>query len=227
MNKCTLMQKQLVRQGIIAVILVGLAAAAMMQVDTMAQDALQHKTEIESALRADESHLRELKSKIDLAGSAEKQFAEVKLRRGEPPFEAKTDRLVQLLQDAKRNYRLSGFKPLNLPVDVQSKRTEFANQNYDVMVREGMTVEFDAISDVHAYSFLQYLLSDAPGFLRLQSLDMQRKEDLSPQAIAQLQAGQTLGLVTTKAQFVWAGIKAKPESIEAISAKNKAAGGGQ
>ena len=218
MNKYVLMQKKLVRQGIISVVIVLLACTIMLIADMLAEGAAKDKDTAVASVSADENQLRDIQSRIDLSSGAEKQYAEIQLRRMEPSFAAKTDALVKLLQESKATYRLSGFKPLNLPSEVVSKVPRLTDNDYDVMVREGITLEFDSISDLHAQSFIRHLLGYAPGFVRLDSIDMQRKGDLSPQAIAQLKAGQNLGLVSTKLELTWVGIKEK----QAITKKDAA-----
>jgi hypothetical protein len=218
MNKYALMQKKLVLHSAIAAGCGMVAFATMMLADMAAADAKKESDTLTASVMADENQLREIKNKIELSVGAEKRFSEIQLTRMEPSFLSKTELLVALLQESKNRYRLSGFKPLNIPPEMPSKVPALIDKEYNVVVRDGVTIEFEAISDVHVYSFLRHLLRHAPGFMRLQSIDIQRQEDLTPQSLAQLKAGQSLGLVVTKLQFTWIGIQPKPETNKPVAA---------
>lgn len=216
MNKLQLLQKDLTRQGVVALIVVAVSAAVFFATDYLASLQAKYKEEEESALRAAQLELDTMQRKIDQSTVAGKHYADLMLKRPNAEFSVKNERLLQLLRNYKAHYRLGNAK-LNLVPEKLATQPELSNPTYEVMIYDDIGLEFDAISDLHALSFIADFMNQSPGLVHVKSLAMERKGDLNASAVTQLLSGQTLANVAAKLQFTLISVQAKPAPSAASS----------
>lgn len=203
------------RLGIEAAIVLAILAGVggiMMLTGSMATSADQKKTTAEGALAQDNSQLSSIRSQLEQSGQAEKRFVEIQLKRSNLDFSSTTEALKEWARSAKTRYRFANNFKLNLPPQKPSDKAELSGLAYDIAVREGITMELEAISDLHVYSFVNELQHGTPGLVRLQGIEVERKGDMMPQAIAQMMGGMNPNLVSAKIKFNWIGVNPKEET---------------
>jgi len=208
MSKLELLQKRLVKYVIIAVVVIALCGGVYFAVDDMSGDALQHRSEAEAELTKNQGTRDELKAKIDAAAQSEKKYLELLLAHTNPSFEAKREDMLNFLRDVKAHARLNDVKVTMNPEVVQTE-TALTSPNHEVTLRDNISIEFGAISDLHVYAMLNELLKQSPGFVTLKAITIDMKGDLSPAVINRLATGEEVDSVGAKAIISWAGIRAK------------------
>lgn len=224
MNKKKLMQKRL---GIQAAIMLAVAAGVgglVALTGSMATSTEQRKMDAENGLRQDNDQLNALRAQMAQSGAAEKRFVELQLKRISTDFSANSDTLKEWLRVAKDTYRFGNSFKLKLSAEKPSEKAELKNFNgYNVTERVDMQIEMDAISDLHVYSFLDQLVKQAPGLIRVTKLEVSRKADMNGETYAQMAGGIATENATALLEFLWIGIQPK---VTAAPATTPAAPGG-
>jgi hypothetical protein len=72
-----------------------------------------------------------------------------------------------------------------------------------------MKIDFQAVSDMHVFSFLEELRAAAPGLIRIDMVSLKRTADMLDASISQIASGSTPLLVDVKVEFTWIGIAPK------------------
>ncbi|MEJ0010725.1 MAG: hypothetical protein WDN72_09765 [Alphaproteobacteria bacterium] len=226
MNKLKRLQRRLVKAGAIVAGAIAAAAVVMVLAGNFADSAAKGKLAANGKLTQSQGQLSNLRSQLDRSGDAEKQFLIIQQGRPDTGYSANSDTLKELLRAAKEHYRFSDSFKLELATEKPSDRPEFSTLDYDVTVREPMKLSLEAISDMHVYAFLATLSNDAPGFVRITSLDLKRKGDMSGDAIGQMAGGGAPMLVDATVEFSWIGIAPKKKPADAPAANAAAANAG-
>ncbi len=212
MNKQKKLQKGLIKKVVIMLLVVAVCGGVYALLDTMASSYMQQKSESEAELAKDTGEREQLKAKIEGAKQSEQHYIALMLAHTNPVFEAKKEDLVPFLNASKASRRLPSLK-VTLSPESTIKDTIVASPDYEVTMRDEMQLEFDAISDLHAYAFVTDLIKNAPGFFRVKSFTLDRKSDLNAEAIGQLTSGATVTNVTAKLSVMWVGIRLKDKEI--------------
>ena|GEM_PF-2457133 len=209
MNKLKRLMKRLgVEAAVIVAILAGLGGA-MMLTNSMANAGVEKLKENMALLEQDRAQLAAMRSQLDRSGEAEKRFVEIQLDRSNVDFSSSTEALKDWARDAKVRYRFANNFKLNLPPQKLSDNPVLSALDYDIVVREGVGMELETISDLHVYSFLSDLQRSAPGFVRLTAIEVERKADINSQSVAQMVGGMAPTLVAAKIKFLWVGVNEK------------------
>ncbi|NDF13618.1 MAG: hypothetical protein EB060_12500, partial [Proteobacteria bacterium] len=154
MNKLKRLMKRLgVEAAVIVAILAGLGGA-MMLTNSMANAGVEKLKENMALLEQDRAQLAAMRSQLDRSGEAEKRFVEIQLDRSNVDFSSSTEALKDWARDAKVRYRFANNFKLNLPPQKLSDNPVLSALDYDIVVREGVGMELETISDLHVYSFL-------------------------------------------------------------------------
>ena len=130
-------------------------------------------------------------------------------------YTANNEGIKNWLRNAKNAYRFSNDFKLSITPEKPSDKTELNGLAYDVTMRPEMKIEFQAISDMHVFSFLKDFIKQAPGVVRIDSISLKRKGDMNNAVISQLTAGQAVFMVDASIKFSWIGItpkEAKPDT---------------
>jgi hypothetical protein len=223
MNKLKQLQKKLAVEAVIVLAILAGVGGLMMLTGNMADAAATKKTTADSGLSQDNAQLASVRTQLNRSGEAEKRFVEIQLNRGNLDFTSKTEALRAWMQEATGRYRFptSTFK-INLPPEVPSTKPELSGLEYAISVRENAGLTLDAISDLHVLSFIADMQRTAPGLVRLNSIDLERKDDMKPQVIGQMMTGAAPSLVSAKISFNWIGIN--PKETKSVTPDGAAAG---
>jgi len=214
MNKLKTMKKQITKIGGIAAAMVVVTGGVMVFTSSMASSAAQRKTDAENARNNDSSQVSSMNQQIAQSGDAAKRYLEIQLKHPNPDFSANTDVLKEWLRETKDRYRFSNDFKLTLALDKPSDKPEFANMNFDVEVRSPMKLDFGAISDMHVYSFVEQLLLEQTGFVRITRLELKRRTDMDATSYRQFLSGLNPDYVSASLEFEWVGVKPKPTAAQ-------------
>lgn len=212
MNKLKLMQKKLVTIGGIALAAIAVAAGVMIFTGSMATSAAERKQSAESSMSADRGQLDSMKSQLSQSSDAEKRYIEVMEHRKNDNFVADSDAMKDWLRHAKDQYRFgdTDFK-LTMPLEKPSTRQGLPTVGFDIVERPEMKLELTAISDLHVFSFLDALVKETSGIIRINAFDLERTADIDSASLRALLTGQNPTPVKASVEFTWVGIHPKPE----------------
>ena len=174
----------------------------------------QGKTEADNALTQDKAVVANLKGQLTQSSTAEKRFVDIRLMHDNADFTSNNDAMKNWLRAAKNQYRLSNDFKLSITPEKPTDKPELNGLAYDITIRPEMKLEFQAISDMHVFSFMKDFLKQAPGIVRIDSVTLKRKGDMDNAVLSQLNAGQTIYLVDASIKFSWIGIASKEGKIE-------------
>lgn len=206
MNKYKKLTKKLSLTAAIGVGVMGLFGGLYYLTDSLAVDSENNKTQAESELTNLQSGITSLRTQLEKSGQVEQSFAKIQLERTNPDFSANSDMLKDFLRSSKWQYRFSNSFKLTITPEEKTDKVDLSELHYNIMVRPKMKVEFEAMSDLHVFSFLRAFTRQAPGLLRINTLTMNRKSDMDATAISDMQRGGAPYLVDGSIEFDWVGV---------------------
>lgn len=222
MNKLKQLRRKLVRDVGVTFGIVAAFAGLLFLTDILATNAQQKKNTAVSQLGQDRTQLANLNNQFSKSGTAEKRFIDIALAHNSKDYSASSDAMKNLLRKAKEKYRFATNFKLTLAAEKNAERPEFSGLNYDVAVREPMRIDLEAISDLHVFSFIDYLVRNAPGLVRITKLDIKRKGDMDATALSKMNAGDAPALVEASMEFTWVGVSPKKQQQAAAQAPARA-----
>lgn len=203
MNKYQKLLKQLIATGIKCGVAMAIAGAIFAGASTYEASVLQKKKEAEDKLAQDEALLTTLTAQLDSTDTAQKKFIELQGGRDIEDFSSNFEAFQAFLKAAKDRYRLSiEILPTKETV---SDKSELKNFTHDVMVRPKVELTIKAISDVHVFSFIRDMQSNAPGLVHVEKVTLKRleKNDFNDQTYDTLKSGASPLLVEATIQLTW------------------------
>ena len=210
MNKYRQLVQRTVKLAMVAFAIVGVVGAVFAGVSMYAADTEKQKTDAESKLNSDKSTLTTLREQLNKSGAAEKRYAEFMQGRNGDVFSGQRDDLSVWIRSARDRYRLK-MGASNQGAEAKSERPELLNFPYDVTVRSQISMDLQAISDTHIYSFLDDMMRSAPGLVRIESITLKRIAEMTDASIENLRSGSSTPLlVDAKIEFSLIGLQPKP-----------------
>lgn len=218
MNKLKQLQKRLGIESAIALVVLAGVVGLMMLTGNLAESAAQKKNTAEAGLSQDNSQLSAARSQLSRSGEAEKRFLDIQLARGNDNYASKSPDLYAWMTATMGRYRFpAASAKMALPAETAANKPELAGLEYNITQRTGATLDFEAMSDLHVYSFLNDLSRNAPGIVRVTSMSVVRSNDMTPQMIAQMVGGLAPNLVKASVTFDWIGINPKDVPADGTS----------
>jgi hypothetical protein len=218
MNKYWALQKKMMVNAGVSAASLAVFGGIYFAVEGYASSKLEATAAAESALNADKAKITGFETQIRNSGAAEERFLEIKRSRVNQNFTADTEATTNWLRAAKQQYRFSsGFK-LTVPPEEPTKEADLKSMNYAITLRPETKMDFEAISDVHVFSFLDNFIQQTPGIIRIDKLEVKRKADLDATSISQMQGGFAPYLASATVEFTWISIGSKDSKAAASGA---------
>jgi len=219
MNKLKKLQKQVIQALIKAIATIIAAAALYFGADTIKESEQQSKLEAQGKLAQDKALMDNLQSQITRSATAERQFVDVSANHLNAEYAANSEELKTWLRNAKNQYRLSNEFRLSITPQKPTDKGELTGLAYDITIRPSMKLEFRAISDTHVFSFVQDFVRQAPGIIRIDSINLNRTGEIDESTLNQMNNGQAIYLADAVINFSWIGIAPKETRTDAAGAK--------
>ena len=205
MNKYKQLMKKLTKTGILVGIIIAVFVALYVGVSMYADSISEERKKYENQYTQDRGLLADLTSQMNKSGEAEKRYLTIQADRTNPDFSATIDGpggLNDFLRDAKTRYHFDKLtiKPVK---EAPSGKSELVNFPFNVLIRPHLVIQFQAVSDVHVFSFLDDLRRAAPGFVVINKMELKRTADMTDNAVTQMQGGATPILVNAMIEFTW------------------------
>lgn len=201
--KMQAIQRKLVIEGGIAVTAVAVFLGIFMGVSAWSKGAVSGKTEVEGRSGQQQGEINTLRSKIDNADSSQKTYAKIVEKRGNDNFVVDNDKVRETLESLIARHRVSIEGKFEYSPEEKLALPELANLTTGFTIRRDATLKFEAISDIHVYSFLNALANKLPGVVNFKSLIVKREKPLNSVALSQLSLGKEAYLVQASVIFDW------------------------
>ncbi len=209
MNKFKRLQQELIRKGVMSLAVVFGFVLFYFAAGEFEDREMKGKADADAALARDKAQAANLKNQLTQSSTAEKRFVEIQLAHDSGDFTANNEAMKNWLRTAKNQYRLSSDFKLSITPEKPTDKAELNGLAYDITIRPEMKLDFQAISDMHVFSFIKDFMKQSPGVVRIDSISLKRKGNMDNAALSQLNAGQTIFLVDASIKFSWIGIAPK------------------
>ncbi len=208
-------RKQLIKEVIKLGVVVGVAVALYIAASTWSASIQQEKTQISGQASQQQGTISELRNKIDNSGNAAKLYSKVAHERQNEEFAIDNDKVREVLQELVNQYRLQVNDKLEYSSEKDLQSPELSMLTSAVKVRQETRLKFSAISDVHAYGFIEALSQKLPGIIKINQFSIVRKGRLDSVALNELSAGKLANTVDVEIVFDWFSIEPKSEKTDA------------
>ena len=211
MNKYKQLTTKVAKRGAVAAVIIAVFVGVYVGISMYADTVSAERKKTEDQYTQDRGLLADLRNQMNKSGEAEKRYISIQADRTNPDFSATMDGpggLNDFLRDAKTRYHFDKLtiKPVK---EVPSDKSELVNFPFNVLLRPHLVIQFQAVSDVHVFSFMDDLRRAVPGFIRIDKMELKRTADMTEAAIAQLQSGASPILVNATIEFTWIRITPK------------------
>lgn len=218
MNKLKQLQKMIVALAIRMAVMVAVFGAIYAGVAMYAGTVEKEKEEATSKYTQDNAKLTDYRSQINKSDYADKRYSDIMADRTNTQFTSDIVAIQAWLRVASEQYKLNGMRLTPKATEI-SDRPEFANIDFTISLRKGMRLEFNAVSDLHVFSFLQDLGQSAPGIVRVEKLTIRRTSDITDANIAAIASSGAMPLlVNVTVDLTWIGIDPKAQKSNDPSA---------
>lgn len=115
-------------------------------------------------------------------------------------------------------YRIRG---MNITLTTPEMRFDFAENKFSNVMYSGLTLVFLSYTDIDAYSFIQDLQKELPGYVQVKNVSFIGINEINEEVLASLGRGDKNDIVSIKIDLVWHDLIDKPEIAEKIKAKRE------
>lgn len=213
MNKLKKLSKKLVRAGVIGALLIAVMLALYIGATVFSSGSQKEKQDVENKYKSDKSLEEDLKRQLTNSDEAGKRFVVLQEKRRTDHYDGSSETLIEYLKQAKLRYKFEQFNLSRPQKGTPSDKDQLKNlSNYDISTRP-LQFKITATSDLHVFSFIDDLMADIPGILRIDGISFKRSADLSDSTISQLSNGAKVMTVEATVDLTWVTVAAK-ESIK-------------
>ena len=170
---------------------------------------------VQRETRTISSKINAIETKYELARNSISQFSDLnsKLKNGD--LSISEQKVSDVLEKLNAIHRISNLKleidkiapspASNLTVD-DKLETEFTN----------ITIEFDALSDLHVLAFLKAIEDNLEGYLDMSVASISRERQITREVLQAFANGEKPRVVSAKVKYIWFGIDAMTADAEEV-----------
>lgn len=219
MAKIGVLKSRLIKLSVVAVVSAALSAAAAAGIYAWYGQLDQEKRTAESQLNAARRDITSQEEKSRQAESYLDLYREIKSGNSKIGGGLNREQAQEWITKTALHYELTDlagdFEPI-API----QNPEFQKQTLEGLSSK-VSLSFSAMTDVQLYGFLEKLVEEFPGYVKLESLELKKKGDITPAVFEQVGKGEIPELATGKVVFHWIGVReiAKKEGEAADAAR--------
>ncbi len=211
MQKLKHLKKKLVLEGGIAAAIIAAFVGALIFVDGEITTEEQEQRVLKGNLASLNKQITELERKHGIVNSSIVEFRRLKERMGRGDFVIDRDQATSIFDTLRKKYRISNLSMTVTPKDVM-RGNDIQRPTAQITVSEA-SLEFDAMSDVHVFSFIQEATQTLPGFLHITRFRINRQRKITPDVYVSVSKGEMPRMVSAEVGFMWVGIEDKPKVV--------------
>ncbi|MCD6035569.1 MAG: hypothetical protein K0R63_1310 [Rickettsiales bacterium] len=130
----------------------------------------------------------------------------------------KIDEGKQWLEDAKSRYHLG---EMVIELTPPEKLGSLYETETSFVEASTVSLRFSALSDEYALSFVDSILHDLPGYVKIEYLKISRSQDLNHDSLLRISKGEKPALVLGELTFKWQELKAIPSKAPVVDSAEK------
>lgn len=212
MQKLQRLRKKLITEGAIAAgaVIFFIVATFFIQDEITSEE--QEQRVLRSNIQSLAAQISNLERKHGIVNNSITEFRRLKDRLQRGDFRINRDQATDIFDTLRRKYRISNLSMTVTPKDVM-RGADLERPTAEVTISEA-SLEFDAMSDVHVFSFIQEATQTLPGFLRITRFKMSRQRKITPDVYVSVSKGEQPRMVSAEVSFMWLGIDEKTKGID-------------
>lgn len=215
-------QKALIVEGTKLLGVVGVCIALFVAAGAWKASMESSKAQEQGKAGQQTAEINTLRDKIKNSGASKELYASVVEARRNESFTIDNDKVRDVLQDLVKRHRLSVNDKLEYSAEKDFTNPALTSLTTPITVRQEAKLKFAAISDLHAYSFIQALARELPGVVKYTRFKLTRKYPMDTELITQLAMGRAVYAVDVELTFDWFSIR--NESPEATAPDTQSGG---
>ncbi len=176
----------------------------------------------EISYKNDSQNLRnqvgEMKSKIILSDASIAEWNEKVRQKHEFREGIQVDFSKVLINKLEEKYRIKG---MNITLSTPEARPDFADNKFVNIMFSNLTLVFLAYTDIDAYSFIEDLQKELPGYVQVKNISFVGINEINEEVLASLERGDKNDIVSIKVDLLWHDLLDKPEVAEQVKAKRE------
>tara|TARA_B100001123_G_scaffold188496_1_gene215333 strand:- start:1370 stop:2047 length:678 start_codon:yes stop_codon:yes gene_type:complete len=209
-QKRRLLVKQMTRIGIIAAVVLAVLGGAYFAISGMASSTEEEMNRLRASIQGDQNQISQLEQLVTDAGLAGEIYAELSLNRDVMTFTIERNQLPDILGKLNDTYFLN-----EMSLESEPPQT-FTNTELGAVKREAVlidyTLTFTAMSDHIVYSFIDALMRQSPGFIKVTELEVERMAPLDLEALNKISRGEFVPVTKATVGIRWYGFRPVSES---------------
>ncbi len=207
MQKLKLLRKKIIKEGGIAIgVIVALIAGMMFLGDAVTKEE-QEQMMLRGNIGSLVQQISDLEAKHGVVTSSITEFRRLKGRQKRGDFTINRDQATDIFNTLRQKYRISNLSMTVTP-KAEMSTPELLRPTAQMAFSEAV-LEFDAMSDVHVFSFIQDAAASLPGFLRISNFRIDRQRKITNEVYVSVSKGELPRMVSAKVTFMWFGIDEK------------------
>lgn len=207
MSKVGALQKSLIIQsGVIVGVLIFLLVAYLLM-DNLEGRYQKDQSKVKSTINQLNIKRQEIDKQLQKAEESVDLYESLQAERNNADKQLNRNSAKLVLDKLKQQYRLSSLSVKMEPVEELS--AEQYQRDTTVTVHTQVTLRFGGLSDQHLFSFVDAVSRDLAGYVRIESLKMQRKKNIDNNVLLSVSKGDIPELVTGEMVFHWLGLREK------------------
>lgn len=212
-------QKALIVEGTKLLGVVGVCIALFVAAGAWKASMETSKTQEQGKAGQQTAEINTLRDKIKNSGASKELYASVVETRRNESFTIDNDKVRDVLQDLVKRHRLSVNDKLEYSAEKDFTSPSLTSLTTPITVRQEAKLKFAAISDLHAYSFIQALARELPGVVKYTHFKLTRKYPMDTELITQLATGRAVYAVDVELTFDWFSIRNESQDAAANNAQ--------
>ena len=215
MKKYNTLKKKLIKEGVIAAGVLAFLAGVMLLVGSLVTSLERDNRTADANKRSIVKKINKLEDKHQIVTSSISEFQELRERETEGQFRIDRNEIQRILDDMRKRYRISN---LSLSVGpIAPVRGETFDKETLITKNTRLEISFGALSDVHAFSFMNDVLNNTPGFMKIVSFNIERERKISNDVYISVSRGEEPRMVSVNASIEWLGYERVLEEEEEAS----------
>lgn len=209
MQKLRVLKKKLLTEvGIASAIVAALVGATIFIQGEITTDE-QEQRGLRSSIQSLATQITDLENKHGIVNSSITEFRRIKDRLNRGDFRIDRDQATAIFDTLRKKYRIGNLSMTVTPKEVMSGND--VQRPTTQITASQASLEFDAMSDIHVYSFVQEATQTLPGFLHITRFRINRQRKITPDVYVSVSKGEMPRMVSAEVGFMWLGIEEKPK----------------
>jgi hypothetical protein len=212
MSKIERLKKKVIVETIVVVVVMIICGVGTYILSDMSDEAKIDEAKLQGSINAVSGQINEEEKKIGVVRSSLEEFNFLKGRLDGELLSINRAKAEEILNNLRTKYRLTTFQA------TVAAEQPFVGEGYDNrtvdLTQSDIKIDFNAMSDLHVFSFVKELKEQLPGYVRIYDFSIRRAEQLKPEHFAAMSKGETPALVNAKISMMWMGIRLHPKPKE-------------